>query len=69
MGERFEMSFRNPEVKMWFIIMTPFILFGFIILYMNAPSTRPLPFAGLIIGYAIYYTWRFRYRKKKRKNV
>lgn len=67
MAERFEMNFKNPELKMWFIVMTPFIVIGGIALLMNDPSTRYVPFLSLIIGYAIYYIWRFRFRKKKRK--
>lgn len=67
MAERFEMNFKNPELKMWFIVMTPFIVIGGIALLMNDPSTRYVPFLSLIIGYAIYYIWRFRFRKKKQK--
>ncbi|WP_372868839.1 hypothetical protein [Planomicrobium okeanokoites] len=68
MAERVEMSFKNKEVKMWFMIMAPFVIVGVIALITSPPSSRYIPFLILMIGYAIYYTWRFRYRKKKKES-
>ena len=65
MAERFEMSFRNKELKMWFLIMGPAFIIGTIALVTSDPSTRWLPFLILMIGYAIYYPWRWHYRKKQ----
>ncbi|WP_152602418.1 hypothetical protein [Planococcus sp. CAU13] len=68
MAERFEMSFRNPELKMWFIIMVPAFIIGAVALFLNDGQ---VPFLNLIVilgGLLTYYIWRFRYRKKKRKN-
>lgn len=67
MAERFDMSFRNKEVKMWFFLMFPFIVLGAIALFTSDASTRWLPFLILLIGYAIYYPWRANYRKKQKK--
>ena len=66
MAERFELSFKNKEVKMWFITVGPAFIIGAIALYNSTPSTRWLPFLILMIGYAIYYPWRYRYRKEQK---
>ncbi|WP_281863945.1 hypothetical protein [Planomicrobium okeanokoites] len=68
MAERVDMSFKNKEVKMWFMIMVPFVILGVIALINSTPSSRYIPFLILMIGYAIYYTWRFRYRKKNKES-
>lgn len=67
MAERLDMCFRNKEVKMWFVIMGPFIVMGVIALLTSDPSTRWLPFLILMIGYAIYYPWRYNYRKVQKE--
>lgn len=66
MAERVDMSFRNKEVKMWFVIMIPIIIIGTITLFINDGTTSWLQFIILLTGLASYYTWRFRYRKKKK---
>ena len=68
MAERVDMSFKNKEVKMWFMIMVPFVILGVIALITSSPSSRYIPFLILMIGYAIYYTWRLRYRKKNKES-
>ncbi|MCM3611650.1 DUF1129 domain-containing protein [Planococcus sp. MERTA32b] len=67
MAERVEMSFRNKEVRMWFWIMVPAFIIGAIGLFLNDGQ---VPFLNLIVlggGLVVYYTWRFLYRKKKKK--
>lgn len=66
MAERVDMSFKNKEVKMWFLIMVPVFIIGSIALFASEPASRYLPFLIMLAGLAIYYTWRFRYRKKKK---
>lgn len=61
------MSFRNKEVKMWFMIMIPIFIIGFISMLTSEPASRYLPFLILMAGLATYYTWRFQYRRRKKK--
>ncbi|MFC3210235.1 hypothetical protein [Planomicrobium okeanokoites] len=68
MAERVDMSFKNKEVKMWFMIMLPVFILGTIALFTSEPTSRYLPFLIMMIGLAIYYSWRFRYRKKKKES-
>ncbi len=67
MAERVDMSFKNKEVKMWFLIMVPVFVIGSITMLTEEPASRYLPFLILIAGWIIYYTWRFQYRKKKKE--
>ncbi|RAZ77656.1 hypothetical protein DP120_09235 [Planococcus halotolerans] len=67
MAERVDMSFRNKEVKMWFIIMVPIFIIGSIAMLTNEPASRYLPFLILMAGFATYYIWRYRYRRRKKK--
>lgn len=69
MAERMEMSWKNKEVRMWFLIVTPFIVIGSLVLFFGAPSTRFLPSLLLIVAWAIYYSWRYRYRKKRKNSA
>ncbi|MFD1030154.1 hypothetical protein [Metaplanococcus flavidus] len=68
MAERFDMSFKNKELKMWLLIMVPITIIGSYFLLTSTPSTRHYPFGILLIGYAFYYSWRYRFRKKKKEN-
>ncbi|TAA71707.1 hypothetical protein [Planococcus salinarum] len=67
MAEQVEMSFKNKELKMWFMIMVPVIIIGTIALFINDGTTSWLQFIILFTGLVSYYTWRFQYRKKKKK--
>lgn len=67
MAERVEMSFKNKEMKMWFLIMGPALIIGSILMFSSISSNRYLPFSILLVGYAIYYPWRYLYRKKKKE--
>lgn len=69
MAERMEMSFKNKEVKMWFLIVTPFVVIGSLVLFFGDPSTRFLPSLLLIVAWTIYYSWRYRYRKKRKNSA
>lgn len=67
MAERVEMSFKNKEVKMWFVIMIPVLIIGTIALFLNYPSPHSNQFIVLFLGLVTYYSWRYRYRKKKKE--
>lgn len=67
MAERFDMSFKNKELTMWFVIMGPTLIIGSILMFTLDSSIRYLPFLILLVGYSIYYPWRFRHRKKKKE--
>ncbi|HSP22801.1 MAG TPA: hypothetical protein VLQ20_10820 [Planococcus sp. (in: firmicutes)] len=69
MNERFNLSFKNKEVRMWFYIMLPIAAIGFFILFSAAYKYNNLAILLVMIGWLIYYIWRFQYRKKKIKET
>ncbi|MHC8514867.1 hypothetical protein [Sporosarcina sp. ITBMC105] len=68
--KEFELSFRNPEVKMYVMLVSPSFLFALlIILFSNADSKNIYAASVQAVGLAGYYVWRmFHRRKEKLKN-
>lgn len=69
MADRVEMSFKNKEEKMWFTIMIPVVVMAFFAIFSLHPVAKYLPVFLVLGGYATYYTWRFRYRRKQKSNA
>ena len=67
MGERFELSFKNKEVRMWFYIMIPAIVIGNLILLLGGYIYNNVLWILLVIALVSFYTWRYFYRKKQNK--
>ena len=68
MSERFELSFKNKEVRVYFYMAIPVLIAATILIFFVDQPNGYIPFITLIIFWTSYYTWRFFYRKKKRKN-
>ena len=66
MDDRFEVSFRNPVVRMWFYVMLPTIIVS-IILFIILPTEYHLTVrtSGTII-LAIFTIWAFIYKRKSK---
>ena len=64
MGERFELSFKNKEVRMWFYLAVPTLMIGIIIIYYGEQNYQYIP---LFLFWTIFYIWRFLYRRKRKK--
>jgi len=69
MSERFELSFKNKEVIMWFCLAVPALIIGSILIFYGGQDYPYIPLSVLIITYTIFYVWRFFYRRKKNKVV
>lgn len=69
MSERFEVSFKNKEVKMWFYIMGPYLIVGGFILFFGGHKYQYVQFSLLVIALITYYFWRFLYRRKQKKEI
>ena len=63
MSERFELSFKNKEVRMWFYLAVPTIIIGIIIIYYGEQNYRYIP---LLVFWTIFFIWRFFYRRKQK---
>lgn len=64
MSERFELSFKNKEVRMWCYLAIPTLIIGIIIIYCGEQKYQYIP---LFVFWTIFYIWRFFYRRKQRK--
>lgn len=68
MSERFEVSFKNKEVRMWFYLGIPAIMITIIISFYGEQKYQYIPDYAFLI---IFIIWRFftegRRSKKERK--
>lgn len=69
MSDRFDLSFKNKEVRMYFYLVVPTLIIGIIILLFYDEKYPYAPFSLLVAFWTIFYTWRFFYRRKKKKEV
>ncbi|QFG00016.1 hypothetical protein PB01_14930 [Psychrobacillus glaciei] len=69
MSERFELSFKNKEVRMWFYLAVPAFIIGSILIFYGGQNYPYIPLSVLVITYTIFYIWRFFYRRKQKKEV
>lgn len=67
MNDRFELSFKNKEVRVWMAIMVPTVIAEILlILFSETPNgyiTGCLP----LISWTLFYIWRYFYKKKQKK--
>ncbi|WP_036659334.1 hypothetical protein [Paenisporosarcina sp. HGH0030] len=69
MSERFELSFKNKEVRMWFYLAVPAFIIGSIIIFYGEQKYQYIRLLVLVIAWTIFYIWRFFYRKEQKKEV
>lgn len=66
--QRFDMSFQNKRVRVWFASVLPLGLLA-VLLYIFLPiELQFIPTLLLIVGLAIYYAWVLIDKRKKRTN-
>ncbi|GGA24417.1 hypothetical protein [Psychrobacillus lasiicapitis] len=64
MSERFDLSFKNKEVRVWFYLAIPtFIIVSIIIFY----TEQNYQFIPILVFWMIFYIWRFFHRRKQKK--
>ncbi|HSJ39028.1 MAG TPA: hypothetical protein VK945_12535 [Planococcus sp. (in: firmicutes)] len=68
MEDRFEMSFRNKQVRVWLALMVPALVLTMYFAFFaeNPGILAPTP---PLVAWIVYYIWRFNYRKKKKSAV
>lgn len=64
MSERFDMSFRNIEVRVWCCVMLPSAIAGLLILWFASDRYYYMAALMPLIGWVIFYIWRFLHKKK-----
>ena len=68
MTERFDLSFKNKEVRMWLYIMVPTFIIGSLLLIFGDNKDQYIRFSVLVIAIIVFYIWRFVYRRKQKGN-
>lgn len=69
MSERFELSFKNKEVRMGFYLAVPTFIIGSLIIFYGEQKYQFICLLLLVIAWTFFYIWRFFYRKKQKKEV
>ncbi|MEK4521874.1 hypothetical protein NSQ95_10140 [Psychrobacillus sp. FSL W7-1457] len=69
MSERFELSFKNKEVRMWFYLMVPTFIIGSILIFYGEQKYQYIPWLVSVIAWTVFYLWRFFYRKQQNDKV
>jgi len=67
MSDRLELSFKNMEVRMWFVMMIPTVIIGALIMVFVGIVYPYIAVSLILIAWIIFYIWRYFYRKKKRE--
>ena len=67
MTERFDLSFKNKEVRMWLYIMVPTFIIGSLLLLFGDFKDQYIRFGLLVIAIIFFYVWRYLYRRKQTK--
>ncbi|WP_303966108.1 hypothetical protein [Sporosarcina ureae] len=65
--KRYELSFHNPEVRVYAAIVLPAVLLGLLVIIFSS-SDFNFMYAALIQTIALmsFYFWRFIYRRKEK---
>lgn len=66
MSERFELSFKNKEVRIWLYLMIPIIVIGSVIIFYGEQEYQYFRLLILAIALLIFYTWRYFYRRRQK---
>ncbi len=67
MSERLELSFKNKEVRIWFVMMMPAVIVGALIMFFVGIRYQYVAVLLILMAWVIFYIWRYFYRKKQRE--
>lgn len=65
MAERFEMSFWNKELHVWFYLMLPMAIVAFPVLFIVDSRYQALAAVPPLLGWGMFYVWRYFHKKKQ----
>lgn len=66
MSDRFKLSFKNKEVRIWFVMMIPTVIIGTLIMVLVGIRYQYVAVLLTLIAWIIFYIWRYFHRKKQR---
>jgi hypothetical protein len=68
MSDRFDLSFKNIEVRVWIYIMVPAITAAVLLTLFTEIENLSINLIPAI-SWTMYYIWRFFYRRKQKKTT
>ena len=69
MSERFELSFKNKEVRMGFYLAVPTFIIGSLIIFYGEQKYQFICLLLLVIAWTFFYIWRFFTARNRRKKL
>lgn len=67
MSERLELSFKNKEVRIWFVMMMPAVIVGALIMFFVGIRYQYVAVLLILMAWVLFYIWRYFYMKKQRE--
>ncbi len=67
MNDRFDLSFRNKEVRVWLVIMVPTVIAEVLLILFSETPTSYVTSLLPLISWTIFFIWRYFYKKKQKK--
>ena len=67
MNDRFELSFKNKEVRVWLVIMVPTVIAGVLLILFSETPTSYVTSLLPLISWTLFFIWRYFYKKKQKK--
>ncbi|MFJ5771675.1 hypothetical protein [Psychrobacillus sp. NPDC093180] len=64
MSERFDLSFKNKEVRVYLYLAIPTFILGSILIFYSEKNYQFIP---LLVFWTIFNIWRFVHRRKQKK--
>ncbi|CAM3191910.1 hypothetical protein FITA111629_09145 [Filibacter tadaridae] len=67
MSDRFELSLKNKEVRVWLIIMVPTVIAQILIVQFTENPAGYITGLFPLISWTIFFIWRYFYKRKKKR--
>ena len=67
MSDRFELSFKNKEVRIWMVIMVLATIAGALIVLFTEIQHLFITGSFPVLAWMIFYIWRYFYRRKQKE--
>ncbi len=67
MNNRFELSFKNKEVRVWVAIMIPTLIAEIAFILLTETPNSYINVFFPLVSWAIFFIWRYFYKKKQKK--
>lgn len=67
MNNRFELSFKNKEVRVWVAIMIPTLITEIAFILLTETPNSYINVFFPLVSWAIFFIWRYFYKKKQKK--